>query len=429
MLDTVIDWPHPEMRRALREHDIATVFRMVMAAGVSQRVLAQSVGIAQSEVSEILAGRQVRAVAVLEKITTGLGIPRGYVGLAYTTGATADAEPPPEVAEDVQRRRFLAAASQAVFGAVVGIGEPGLLSLPYAEPPSRVGPWDVREVIALTERFRVLDHTYGGGAIASAVQASAAQATGLARGRMTGKAPGTVRRELLSAIAELHRLAGSCTYDAGESGSRRYFATALDLAREAGNRAQVAQVIDTVGQVELMNDRPNDALKLFQLAMMERGTQRTPALLSGRAGKAYAKLGYRDSALRELDKAREAATSESVAVATGVEGLIGASLRNLGDWPGAIAAEERSLVVRNADPGDVRGCAQATTSLATLHFRSGDTEEGSRTAQRALELAEQVRSKAVVGGLRPLAEAAAQHRDSQCTDIARQASRMAAESA
>ena len=40
-------------------------------------------GQSQSEVSEILKGRQVMAYDVLTRIADGLGVPRGYMGLAY----------------------------------------------------------------------------------------------------------------------------------------------------------------------------------------------------------------------------------------------------------------------------------------------------------------------------------------------------------
>jgi tetratricopeptide (TPR) repeat protein len=258
--------------------------------------------------------------------------------------------------------------------------------------------------------------------VAHAVRANAARVNGLARARIGDG----VRRELLLAMAELHRLAGSVTYDAGGTDHRRYFATALELAREAGHRAHVARVIDTVGQIEVMNGRPDDALKLYQLAALHHGRQPVPALLSGRTGKAYAKLGHREQAYRELDRARSDATDESTAV--GVDGLIGASLRNLGEWEGALAAEQRSLTVREQDPADLRATCQATTSLASLYFASGDRTEGINAAQRALQLAGQVNSRAVRGGLRGLARAAGRHSDSTCRDLARTATTMATHS-
>jgi len=49
-----------EMRAALTARDIATVYRLLGRLGVSQRRIAQLTGQSQSEVCEILNGRQVR---------------------------------------------------------------------------------------------------------------------------------------------------------------------------------------------------------------------------------------------------------------------------------------------------------------------------------------------------------------------------------
>lgn len=51
--------------------------------GVSQRKIAAAVGCSQSEVSEIIAGRRVTHVAVLERYAVGLRLPLGWLGLSY----------------------------------------------------------------------------------------------------------------------------------------------------------------------------------------------------------------------------------------------------------------------------------------------------------------------------------------------------------
>jgi transcriptional regulator with XRE-family HTH domain len=75
------------MRLALAARDIGTVFRILQKVGVSQRAIAARTGQSQSEVSEIIAGhRHVVSYDVLERIAVGLGIPRGWMGLAYEDG-------------------------------------------------------------------------------------------------------------------------------------------------------------------------------------------------------------------------------------------------------------------------------------------------------------------------------------------------------
>src|SRR3954468_3822517 len=73
----------PAARRALAQRDIAAVYRTLRDAGVSQASIADATGQKQSEVSEIISGRQVQSVGLLERIADGLGVPRGWMGLAY----------------------------------------------------------------------------------------------------------------------------------------------------------------------------------------------------------------------------------------------------------------------------------------------------------------------------------------------------------
>ena len=73
----------PDLRLALARHDLQAVFRALNRIGVSQRRIAAATGQSQSEISEILAGRRVTTYALLGRISTGLGVPRGWMGLSY----------------------------------------------------------------------------------------------------------------------------------------------------------------------------------------------------------------------------------------------------------------------------------------------------------------------------------------------------------
>ncbi|MGH3909590.1 MAG: helix-turn-helix domain-containing protein, partial [Pseudonocardiaceae bacterium] len=68
-------WDEPEMKRALVDRDVSSVYRLLRRVGISQRQIAALTGQSQSEVSEILKGRQVMAYDVLLRISDGLGIP------------------------------------------------------------------------------------------------------------------------------------------------------------------------------------------------------------------------------------------------------------------------------------------------------------------------------------------------------------------
>jgi transcriptional regulator with XRE-family HTH domain len=107
----------PDMRRALASHDIATVYRILVGQGLSQRRLAELVGQTQSEVSEILSGRQVQSYDVLERIAEGLGVSRGVMGLSYGDADEGAGTPVyDEADEDMRRRALLAAGAVALFG-------------------------------------------------------------------------------------------------------------------------------------------------------------------------------------------------------------------------------------------------------------------------------------------------------------------------
>src|SRR6476660_9607475 len=130
----------PEALRACAERDITTLFRILRDGGLSQRRIADLVGISQSEVSEIFSGRQVQSYGVLERIAEGLDIPRGLMGLAYDEGT----EPEVEIDEAVERRKLLALAGAILCGVPV-FGEPEPLAVRRAlvDHAQRIGESDV----------------------------------------------------------------------------------------------------------------------------------------------------------------------------------------------------------------------------------------------------------------------------------------------
>jgi len=82
-------WQREDMREALAHRDISAMYRILQRFGVSQRAIACKTGQAQSEISEIIAGRQVICYGVLVRIAEGFDVPRGWLGLAYDR-ATAE---------------------------------------------------------------------------------------------------------------------------------------------------------------------------------------------------------------------------------------------------------------------------------------------------------------------------------------------------
>src|ERR1041384_1892527 len=212
------------------------------------------------------------AYDVLARIAQGLGVPRGYMGLAYDEEtrvrvvATVD-DQTPEEAESVKRRKFLAHAAAVTMGAnVFGADSGPWGSNPIQTPaPGRIGMTDVRQVEAATRALRSLDYQYGGGSCRDAVIAQLSWGQQM----LGANATDIVRQRLYVALADLHNLAGWTSFDTGLMDSaRNHFGQALDLAKQGENEALMANILYRMGRVYLHQNAPDDALKVFQLGQL-----------------------------------------------------------------------------------------------------------------------------------------------------------------
>jgi transcriptional regulator with XRE-family HTH domain len=104
-----------DMRAALAARELGRVYRLLQQVGVSQHRIGALTDQSPSEVGEILHGRQVQTVAVLERIADGLGVPRDWVGLS-SGQQTPQASPVEDAAQDAQRRVLVATIATAALG-------------------------------------------------------------------------------------------------------------------------------------------------------------------------------------------------------------------------------------------------------------------------------------------------------------------------
>jgi len=426
----VVDPPDPavwdvrDMRAALAARDINMVYRLLRRVGFSQRQIAALVGQSQSEVSEIIAGRRVSGYDVLERICTGLGVPRGYMGLAYSDiGDVLNGGVEPEVSEDVKRRAYLAAVSGLLFGeiglgrAILGETAPlawnQLVAVTSTLLPTRIGRSDVAALRALTEQMRALGWAGHAGMpeVLSPVTQRADRLLKVAEGREANL------RALCSAAAELHTLAGWCAYDLHLFDlGRSHCDRALRLASDAGDLPAMVSAVLHAAWGEPDHD---DGLKLCQLALFRLGDAE-PGLerqLRVESAWRYAQIDYPDQARRELVTVHGlASVTDSLDAAVLQEGLGSVEL-SLGRLDIADQYATKAAYAYG-EKGRRRGGAAAWIRRATIHARAGepDTE---RLVPQALEAVGVVPSARGRAKLIPLEEALAARKTSTFMDLAR----------
>ena len=440
-------WRQREMRAALAARDISTVYRLLRRVGVSQRQIAAMTGQSQSEVSEILKGRQVMAYDVLARIADGLGVPRGFMGLAYDEATATSVVGPPgdenaEEDESVKRRKFLAHSAAVMFGAaVLGQEEGQWLPSPAQTPaPGRVGISDVRQIEASTKALRGLDYQYGGGACRDAVVAQLSWAQRMVDAQVAD----SVRGRLFTAVADLHNLAGWTSFDIDLVDSARFhFSKALEFAKDVQNNSLMANVLYRMGRVYLEKDAPDDALKMFQLgqiAAQESGAEIAVAVLCANEAWAYAKMGLVEQTQKMLGRAQDEFARADLSrtptwakffTETDVYAMTGAvhfALSRATDPKSgpidrakhvrvAIPNLQRAIDGYSADMA--RSQLFNITTLAAAHIMDGDVNHGVRLGRQSLEMSNDVRSSRIISRMRPLMAEASRHlHNSDSRDLA-----------
>jgi transcriptional regulator with XRE-family HTH domain len=422
-------WDVDDMRAALKVRDVSAVYRLLRKRGFSQRLVASLTGQSQSEVSEILKGRQVMAYDVLARIADGLGVPRGHMGLAYDSpepesDGAASEDPQAEEDDSVKRRSFLAHAAAVTMGAAsLGAGSGVNLSLdsiPHGTPaPNRIGMTDVRQVEAATKALRALDYQYGGGFCRDAVEAQ------LSWGRqmLESTAAEPVKLKLFVALADLHNLAGWTSFDIGMAETaRKHFGRALELAKDGKNDPLVANILYRMGRIYLHYEKSNDALKLFQLgqiAAQESGSELAVAVLCANEAWAYAQMDRPVMAQKLLGRMKdEYSRSDTdnadswvrffndtdVYAMTGTVHTVLAGRGHTKHAQYAIPALSRAID-RYGDEM-ARSRSFNLSALAQNHLIEGDIDHGARVGRAAIEAAEHIKSARVKDRMLPMKQEA-----------------------
>jgi hypothetical protein len=390
-------------------------------------------------VSEILKGRQVIAYDVLARIADGLGIPRGYMGLAYDgatqmrVAASAASDPQAEEDESVKRRKFLSHAAAVTMGAAVFGDETTWAPTNVQTPaPVRIGMTDVQQIQAATKALRDLDYRYGGGTCRDAVVAQLSWAQQL----LDATATEPVRKKLFVSLADMHSLAGWTSFDTGLlDPARSHFGKALEFAKQAGDESLVASVLYRMGRVYLHYQEPNEALKLFQLgqiAAQESGSALTVAVLCANEAWAYGMLNKPDQVQKMIGRTKDEFSRANVNDApdwvrffteNDLHGMIGSAHDALAVFDPqryAPIAVAETMKCNQSYGADMQRTHVFGLSLqATNHIRAGDLQEGIKVGRHALQIGEKVKSVRVADRLKPLEVEADRHRmNSDAGDLA-----------
>ena len=266
-VEPIIDpqlYERADLRTALAAHRFGPVFDALnIEAGLSYREIGRRTDTCESVIYEIRKGRIVENYTVLVRIAEGLLIPRHLMGLGtsetYPERVTvAD----PEGVEEMLRRHLLALGGVAVTGATVTKLGALLAELPGPPPvplPSQLDPSHVAQVRDLTRRLGVGD-TYCDPEMASVAAAWAARLLDV-------PGPEPVKRDLMTAVAELHNVAGWSAWDAGLYGRTMYhFARSLELATDASDTYLQVLALRHAGLASVEHGHPDDGLKMLQCA-------------------------------------------------------------------------------------------------------------------------------------------------------------------
>lgn len=404
------------MFEACVSRDVGAIFRILMAGGMQQREIARLVGMGQSEVSEILAGRRVMAYDVLVRVADGLGIPRGMMGLAGD-------EQVQEVDEDVERRKLLATAGMIMFGVpVFGEPEPLIVRRVRVNPPQRIGMVDVQVYGQTVAQLRALQAQVGGRAVREPLAATAFAGDEL----LKAEAAVEVHRRLRLLVSNAHRLAGLAAGDVGLIDDyRAHIHQALDLA--VGSPERIAQVLCSAGSMEKELGEPDYALKLLQLGQISAGDcsdSRVGAVIRGESIAGYIAFGNRAMAKQELATARQVFADadrtqplpEFASYGRG-DSMWAVCEMQLGKFEVARSDILNALDSRPVD--DVWFRVLDTIILATISMQAGELREGIQQTQRALGLIRQVGSRRLERRMLLLADLLASRNDSTCHDLAR----------
>lgn len=325
----------------------------------------------------------------------------GFSAPCWEPGGIAAAADETTRTDLINRRDVLASATAATGSALLSF-----LSV-WLEPlrTARSGPgsaFSVTEVEALEQVvavFRGWSRSAVSGLARSAVVGQLHEMVGQLRQASAG--PLTDRAFLAS--AELAKVAGSMSFDAGFQGAaQRYYVMAVQLAKAARSDTLAAVALAALARQLFDLLEPDNGLEVVALAQYGTRHTSTPglrALLHTREAWGYAQQGRTNAVHKAVSLAEEAYAQREPEVeprwtsgldAAELAGVIGARYRDLArhdpaQAPRAVRYIGQALVLR--DRSRQRNRTFDMIGLARLHLITGEPEQAAALIGQALPLA------------------------------------------
>lgn len=290
--------------------------------------------------------------------------------------------------------------------------------------PGRAGISDAEQLETQISALRMVDYQCGGGMCREAVTARIDWGHELLG--MSASEP--VRNRLLSAVADLHNLAGWTCFDSGHVGAAsHHLDTGLQLAEQGHNHDLAANIHYRKGRIRLHHGSPDAALTHFQLGQLaahKSGSRLAAGILHANQAWAYAKKSERAAALGLLDRAADDLGHADVTqppdwarffTGTELSAMVGTVHTELastvGEHHSRAAIPALTEAINGYGPDMARSRSFCLIMLATIHMLDGDVEQGAITGTEAVSAAGPLKSVRVKDRIRPLKQQTDRHRD------------------
>ncbi len=347
-------------------------------------------------------------------VSANAGLLLPWTAEGAVSAATEVMEP-----DAMNRRVFL----QLVGGALTEPALEWLIARPAGDVENQAGRRILHQhvdgVEQITAHLRRMDDQFGGGTVLDLVQAHIRHVLNLLQNHRYTSSVGT---RLQGAAAELLRLAGWLSFDAGhQAQAQRYWLAALRGAHAAGDRSLGANVLGFMSCQAKDLEQFGEATKLAEAA--RRGyvgaSPRVSAILNLRAAEAYAQVGEAAECRSAIDAAHEAVRATPAEGGdpdwsywldeAQVHAQAGYCYLRLEDWSRSQSHLRTALRLQGDNCS--REAALREALLAVTYARQGDPEHACDVGGRAVDLlADDVNSARCVGHVRRLQKALGPYR-------------------